>query len=366
MGRRSKLTIRLKDGSGTTTRKYLSQEADRTGNVRTYFRKDGKRIRMKAEIGTRAFIEEYDALYAGNRPETAPAKGRPANTLGWLVSQYYLSPDFKVELGERTQYVRRGLLDSVCLKHGHKPYGLMEPRHVRQIRDEATAPSTANSRVKALRQLFAWAQEAHGLKSNPAKDVPYINTGGDGFHSWSMAEVRQFEAKFQVGTMARLAFDLLLYTGVRRSDVIRLGPTMEVGGGQALRFIVTKGQRRLQRELVLPILPTLRQSIAATATGKETYIVGAHGKPYVRESFGNWFRDRCNEAGLTHCSAHGLRKAGATMAAENGATAHQLKAIFGWESIGDAEHYTKRASQAKLAKGAMHLLERGTDTAETD
>jgi hypothetical protein len=33
----------------------------------------------------------------------------------------------------------------------------------------------------------------------------------------------------------------------------------------------------------------------------------------------------------------GLRKAGATVAAENGATPHQLMAIFGWNTLAQAE-----------------------------
>jgi integrase len=136
---------------------------------------------------------------------------------------------------------------------------------------------------------------------------------------------------------------------------------MEINIGQALRFIVTKGQRRSKKQLELPILPVLRRSIDATTTGNSTYIISAYGRPFTVESFGNWFRDRCNEAGLPQCSAHGLRKAGATIAAEAGATVHQLKAIFGWESIKDAEDYTKKANQAKLAKSAMHMLERSRE-----
>ncbi|MCE3248703.1 MAG: integrase family protein, partial [Geminicoccaceae bacterium] len=58
-----------------------------------------------------------------------------------------------------------------------------------------------------------------------------------------------------------------------------------------------------------------------------------------------------------HCSAHGLRKAGATIAAENGATEHQLMAIFGWDSPKQAALYTRAANRRKLAGGAMHLLE---------
>ncbi|MDF2995755.1 MAG: Integrase/recombinase [Xanthobacteraceae bacterium] len=55
-------------------------------------------------------------------------------------------------------------------------------------------------------------------------------------------------------------------------------------------------------------------------------------------------------------TAHGLRKAGATRAAENGATEKQLMALFGWTSGRMATHYTKKASQKRLAKEAAHLL----------
>ena len=43
----------------------------------------------------------------------------------------------------------------------------------------------------------------------------------------------------------------------------------------------------------------------------------------AKESFGNWFREACKAAGVPG-SAHGLRKAGATLAAENGATTTEL------------------------------------------
>ena len=45
----------------------------------------------------------------------------------------------------------------------------------------------------------------------------------DGFHTWTIDEVRQFEAHHPIGTTPRLAFALLLYTGQRRSDVVHLG-----------------------------------------------------------------------------------------------------------------------------------------------
>ncbi|HJQ58079.1 MAG TPA: hypothetical protein VJ890_14310 [Vineibacter sp.] len=62
------------------------------------------------------------------------------------------------------------------------------------------------------------------------------------------------------------------------------------------------------------------------------YIVTAFSMPFTASGFGNRFRKWCDVAGLPHCSAHGLLKAGAMIAADNGATGHQLMAIFGWAS----------------------------------
>jgi hypothetical protein len=48
----------------------------------------------------------------------------------------------------------------------------------------------------------------------------------------------------------------------------------------------------------------------------------------TKESLSNWFHDKCDAAGVPG-SARGLRKAGATRLANNGATVAQLEAIYG-------------------------------------
>jgi integrase len=84
--------------------------------------------------------------------------------------------------------------------------------------------------------------------------------------------------------------------------------------------------------------------------------VNDRGQPFSDAGFGNWFRDRCVEAGVPG-RAHGLRKAGATIAANHGATAHQLMAMFGWRTLKMAEQYTRAADQQRLAEAAMHMLD---------
>lgn len=353
------MRIRLKDGSGTIELKYLNGFIDRHGKSRIYFRRRGQKpVAIRSEIGSPAFLAEYQAILSGGRPSDPPiSKG----TLRWLVTQYYASAAFK-SLDQRTRHVRRLILDGICaehfgaeLPHGDKPYGLMETQHVRRIRDvKLDFPEAANSRVKALRQVFRWAmdEEVKLAKDNPAEKVKYLaSKNPDGFHTWTVDEIRQYEARHPIGTKARLALDLFLYTGVRRSDVVLLGPQMERDGW--LIFTETKGRSRQPKARELPILPQLRFSIDKTPSGHLAYLVTEFGRPFSANGFGNWFHDRCREAGLPHCSAHGLRKAGATIAAENGATEHELMAIFGWESPKQAALYTRKASRKKLAGASL-------------
>jgi integrase len=110
--------------------------------------------------------------------------------------------------------------------------------------------------------------------------------------------------------------------------------------------------------VTIPLLPELAEVIAASKTGDLAFIATATGTPMTKESFGNWFRDACKAAGVPG-SAHGLRKAGATRAANNGATVAQLEAIFGWSGGGMASLYTRQADRTRLAKEAMGKLSKG-------
>jgi integrase len=123
-----------------------------------------------------------------------------------------------------------------------------------------------------------------------------------------------------------------------------------------LRFTQFKNRNRKPVVLALPVLPALAKILAATPTGHLTFLVSSFNKGFTANGFGNKFREWCDAAGLSHCTSHGLRKAGAARAAENGATAKQLMAIFGWNDIKQAEHYIRAADQKKLARDSMHLI----------
>jgi integrase len=351
---------------------YLVQDVDRHGNVRLYARKKVtgrlRRERIRAQPGSPTFLDEYkaalDRLTAGRKE--AESLTIKIGTLGWLVAEYEQSFAFK-KLAPREQRVRHLILES-CLNEETKagsgyrfrdcPLAEFTSEHVRLMRDRKKGrPGAANNRVKWLSAMFSWGcEEKSGwFKANPAKvkKAPYNKTT---FHTWTREEFLQFEARHPLGSKARLALAILAYTGMRRSDAVQLGPKHVKG--DKITFTPQKTSTTTGKTLKLPLLDVLKKVLDSSPLGTAAFLETdeARSKPFTSNGFGNWFRRRCNEAGLPHCTAHGIRRAAATFAAENGATLAQLMAIFGWATAEQAMHYVDQANQPKVAGGAMHLI----------
>jgi integrase len=45
----------------------------------------------------------------------------------------------------------------------------------------------------------------------------------DGFPAWSEEDIATYEARWPIGTRQRVWLDVLVYTGLRRGDAVRLG-----------------------------------------------------------------------------------------------------------------------------------------------
>lgn len=340
--------------------KYVREYAD----GRCYFQRHrrGRKVRMKAAKDTPEFHAEYARLLGQHQPAKAP-QGPVTDTWRWLCVQYMKSPAFK-QLDERFQRTRKGILEhtwdepvkpGAAMTFAAVPVAQLTTKALRVLRDRKSAvdlPEAANNRVKAIRAVFKWAMKDEHVETNPARDLEMVKNKSAGWHSWEVEEVRQFEERHPIGTKARLALALLMYTGVRRSDVVLLGKQHVRTGWikfKALKNLVT---------VEAPVLPELQRIIEASPTGDLTFLVTDYGRPFTANGFGGKFRDWCDQAGLPQCSAHGLRKAAATLAAENGATSQQLMAIFGWLTLKEAEHYTRTAERRKMAGDAMGLLVR--------
>lgn len=355
--------------------KFLLRDTDRHGNPRFYVRRAGRKIRIRDPIGSPAFHRAYAAAVerlshlSAPRDASAP-KAFPRGTVGWLGACYFASEEFQ-SLAPNSQSEIRSILEG-CFREPHTdsdpdPMGFCPLQHftaqkVKRLRDlKKGKPGAANNRRKWLSAMFSWAIEQTPplATSNPARDVKRIQYASDGFHTWTESEIATFERVHPIGTRARLALALLLFTGVRRSDVVTFGPAHVVDGW--LRFVPFKTRRKRKAVSEKPWLPVLADIVARSACGTKTFLETSYGKPFTAKGFGGWFGDQCKAAGLAHCNAHGLRKAGAVLAAESGATINQLMAIFDWLSPSMAKIYTDKADRKRMAGDAMGLLATGRD-----
>ena len=333
---------------------HLHHERTRHGALVWYVRVNrGPRIRIREPYGSPEFEVAYRAALDGERP--AGKIRTKAGTLNWLVEQYRETQAWTA-LSLATRKQRENILRPILEQSGDKPYLLVTRRAVQAGLDRRNAtPFQARNFLDAMRGLFRWAVEAQHVEVDPTEKLRAPRPKTEGFRVWTESEIARFEAAWPIGTRERLAFDLLLYTGLRRGDVAALG-RQHVRDG-----VVTIRTAKTGQAVTLPILPALAASIAAAPTGDLAFITGVGGRPMVKEAFGNWFREVCNKAGVPG-SAHGLRKAGATRAANNGATEAQLEAIFGWRGGGMAALYTRAANRRRLAMDAISKLTRPNET----
>ena len=340
--------------------RYVIEDVDRHGNHRFYFRRRGGRVSKALKVrlpglpGSKEFMEAYHAALAvvGTRPTATSLDAR--GSFGFVCKKYFASATFAA-LNNSTQSWRRRVLEEICRKHGDKPIAHMQPKHVRFLRDEkAKTPSASHSRLKALRALFRWAIEVELAPHDPTRDVRPIQSHSEGHHSWSLEEIAAFESCHPIGSKARLAMALMLYTACRRGDVVRLGP-QHIRQGR-LQYRQAKNESRRPVDIDIPVHQDLAKIIDGTPSRHLTFLVTDFGKPFSVAGFGNKFRAWCDEAGLSRCSAHGLRKATAARLAEGGATPHEIMAITGHKTLKEVERYTNAARRSLLANAGMSKL----------
>lgn len=329
----------------------LHREMTRHGKAVWYVRvSKGPRIRIKTDFGAAGFDEEYQAALTG-MPLKKSGFGA-TGTLAWLLDRYRETSAW-TRLSVATRRQRDNIFVHVIETAGRQPYTKITKATIMAGRERrAKTPAQARNFLDAMRGLFRWAEGAGHVKNDPTAGVANPpRKKGDGFVAWTEADVEAYQRRWPLGTRQRLWLDVLLYTGLRRGDAVRFG-RQHVRNG--IGTIKTE-KSGLTVICTLPILPVLERTLEAGPCGDIIYIAGERGQPLTKESFGNLFREACNEAGVSG-SAHGVRKIAATTAANAGASVAQLEAIFGWCGGAMASLYTRSADRQRLATEAMHML----------
>jgi integrase len=331
--------------------KYCSWHLDRAnGTRRVRFRKGGVLAYLTGTPWSEDFMRQRAAVIDGvkiERQEIGAARTVPGSFDALIVSYYKLVfPTLK----KSTQSVRHNILERFRADHGNKPIARFERQHAAAIiAAMAATPHAANNLLKVLRHLLAHAIDINMIAANPVLGIKKLKTTGDGIHTWTEHEVAQFTARHPLGTKAHLAMMLMLCTGQRRSDVVGMGWQHVRNDKIAVR------QEKTDAPLLLPIDDELAAALKLVPRTNLTFLLTERGAPFTKAGFGNWMRDRCDEASLPQCSSHGLRKLTATRLANAGCSERQIMAVTGHKSVSEVSRYTKARDQAVLAEQAMQM-----------
>jgi len=334
---------------------FVHAVRDRRGKTRHYFRRAGfKSVRLPGLPGSAEFMAAYQGALAGEtapRLEIGASRSEPGSVAA-AVALYYQSIAFG-SLSPSTKQVRRCILERFREDWGGgNRLATLRPQKVAELVAEKMAhPHAAKHFLNALRAMISVAILA-GLRSDdPTVGVNIKAPSSGGFRTWTDDEVEQFEAAHPIGSRARLAFGLLLYSGQRRGDVIRMG-RQHVRGGY-LRVT----QQKTGVTLEIPLHPALGEILNAHPAEHMTFLVTVAGKPFSAQGFTAWFRAMVREAGLPPgLSAHGLRKAMCRRLAEAGCSASQIASISGHATLREVERYTKAADRKRMATDAMRAI----------
>lgn len=338
--------------------KYVQKHRGRDGRVRYYFRHPRLPRVSLPDLHSDDFWPAYQkALAQDTFQEKRP--GKESGTFSalceaWLLSTHYMGLKPSTQRGYRN-IVRRMQMEDFA---DHQVRYFTTP-HIRAfVSRKSKTPSAANHWLKMFGLIFQYAIDIGEIERNPAMGITRMKEKCIGAKSWEDSEIAQYENYWPSGSTARLALYLLLYTGQRRSDVVRMGWADIQEDG-----LLSVQQMKTGTRLLIPLHPALAREIDQAPKTHSTFLTTEDGKPFSVHVFSHRVTKWVEMCGIKErLSPHGLRKAAARRMAEAGCSPHQIASITGHKTLSEIERYTKAADQARLARDAVLKIGRGSFT----
>jgi integrase len=308
-----------------------------------------------------AYHEAYLAVRNGDAPSAKPigiSRSR-SGSLAALVASYLEKGILELD-AEGTRRQRRAIMQRFRDQHGDKLVAQMDRGSIEALVLDlrvTNSPHVAKNWLKAIRHLMEYAKRLGYCETNPCDGVKCKVPTSQGHACWLEDQLAQFEAFHPIGSRARLAFGLAIYTGQRRQDLVRMGRQHIKDGVMTVRQLKRTGGRDEGVTVHIPVHPELAKIISASnVSDRMTFLVTDTGRQYAEEYFTNWFAGECAKAGLSKgLTVHGLRKAFCVRMVHAGCKPHEIAALSGHLTLKEIERYTKaydreRAGAAGMAK----------------
>jgi integrase len=263
--------------------------------------------------------------------------------------------------------MRRAILERWRTEDGEESLAAIRRHHI----VNKLSPMKVHARknwLKTIRGFMQFAVMKNMRADDPTHGIKFATGKSRGHMTWGEEQIAQFRTRHPIGTVARVAIELLLNIAARRHDAHLIG-RQHLREGK-LRWRPNKTLRTTGKMLSIRVLPELQAALdAIPANDSLTFLVTDYGKPFASAAaFGNKFGDWCDDAGLPEilCDdgrarnyrAHGLRKTACRRLAHAGCTASEIMAVSGHATLAQLQVYLDEVEQDIMADAAMGKLMR--------
>ena len=328
------------------------------GRTYYFFRRRGKRVPLPM-LGTPEFMDAYQACLRGEEPAVAIVTARThQGSVSAAVEEYLASESFKKRTpSEHTRKRQTSTLRKWCGLDGigTGPLAKLDRKYIDRVIDDAPTIGIGRTWLITVRELLKWSVKQGKIDSDPTAGIVVKLPKSDGHLCWDEKQIAAFEKRWPIGTRERLLFALLIYTGQRVSDVLKLGHHSVCDGAFPIK------QQKTGTEVCVPMHPELATALAACpVVGTTTFLTAVRGGTLDQRDLNKWFRRACTAARLpTSCVPHGLRKAFCRRLADLGVGPHQIAALSGHLTLKEVMRYTDAYDRKQAAKDAMAKLVAG-------
>lgn len=347
---------RRRQGVGRATKLKGIRRVRQDGKIYRYHRATGTRLPDDIPEDDPEFLAAFLAAEKQSGPTPKRSATPRAGTVAHAWWQFTRSDDFlDLSEGYRARMLAHG--DEITSAGGTVAIKNVRAYHIEHDL-EGLERNAARTRLKTWRKFLGWAHPKL-IEKNWSKhvDMPKAKKG-ERHKRWTEDHIKAFRARWTIDTPQRLAFELMLFTGMRICDAVRCGPGwIDKDGWMSFKQQKTKGDVLIAFDRVLPpfadteALKHLNECLRARRDHHMTWLATIHGSSRSEKAASNWFSEACRKAGLkgeNRRTAHGLRDTCCARLAESGATSHQLMTWSGHESLDEAERYTKEADKKRI------------------
>jgi integrase len=348
----------------------------KNGHDRYYFRPKGYRGKLPdvwkmpdCSVRDDRFVTAYAAAYnyyLDWLSQDVVEQPAYVGSLAEAAVKYKSSHEFGL-LAPATRSIRRARLDGVIDLYGTAQVCGLEQKHVKKDLSRFSGHAQRNH-LKMWRGFAKFLMSEYGI-ADPTDSVARAKVAhSDGHEPWSMDDIAMYRDAYAIDQSARLAMELLYWTGARCSDACRLGPRhVTKDGWLSFKQSKTGGQVDIPFDRPLPAFAQvdagdLRMLHACLDAQTDKHMIflsegqqrGANrGSHRDEKNLSNLISMRAKGCGLQNRTAHGLRKSRAIRWAELGATSVQIGAYTGHESLKEIERYIKKYNRRAALSGGV-------------